>query len=123
MKKVKVTIRRKKWLRGTPSSSMCNKSGAKCCLGFIASACGIDREDILEKADPADVVRDLLSNGKSVPDEFMHLINVSKHGVFNSKQVANAIELNDEIGYTPKKREKELKKLLNKIGYDVTFTD
>jgi hypothetical protein len=123
MSNIKVTIRRKKWLRGTNSGLMRNEAGAQCCLGYVARACGIQAPDLSGLGTPSEVIIQLLAEGKSVPDAFMKLVTVSDREIEENEACNNLISLNDSGGSSIKDREDSIKKGLYELGFSVTFTD
>jgi hypothetical protein len=55
---MKLTIDRKKWLRGTGDSFLLSpRDGKMCCLGFYALACGLTENDIRDQLTPVGVYK------------------------------------------------------------------
>lgn len=142
MKMIKVKIPRKKWLRGARTESlMLSDSGASCCLGHVAKACGISSEMLLGRGTPRSVCNKLIDSDIATPRSFKRLVDfkndnssltIALMGVNDlpiGRTLANDIaeSLDPENGryngkkMTAKLREKIIKESLKKIGFDVKF--
>ena len=55
---MKVEIKRETWaVAQTPSdNALANRDGTFCCLGFLGLACGIPREEMLDKSYPSQLL-------------------------------------------------------------------
>jgi hypothetical protein len=70
---MKVIIDTKTWHRGQNfgyNTSLLNKDGNKCCLGFLGSACGIEDNYLLNKAYPSGVNREHITNAYLEGDNY-----------------------------------------------------
>lgn len=121
-KLIPVKIPRKKWLRGNGGlSQMSCPSGSKCCLGHVATACGIPKRYLVNQMEPGDVHENLSRLGIPVPEAFKAL---TTSGWSNTEVATKAMAVNDrELSskFTAEDREKEIKKLLKKARFDVEF--
>lgn len=104
MKKTKVVINRKRWLRGKGSieSLLRTFKGEMCCVGFIAmQRHKASIKDILECADLECCSKEKLV---SLNDTYCEMYSI-----------------NDDENISDKEREKELKKYCKKAGLDITL--
>lgn len=108
-----LTIRRKKWLRGTKTSVLRNENGSMCCLGFYARKCNIPASKLVGLGEPFELVEMGL---KALPGLF------DKFGA-STKLCTQLISENDERGIELGERENRIKSLFKKIGVNVKFTD
>jgi hypothetical protein len=116
-KRIKVVISRKKWLRGGNGNAvMSTSTGMKCCLGHVATACGIKREHLISRGDPGDVSRN--TPASEITKEFSRLLC----GI-GIKAVNDAIHANDSETMPAKQREKEIADILAPVGFDISFKD
>jgi hypothetical protein len=122
MAKVKVlslpksfTVKRSKWLRGRDGdrSTLCNRNGKMCCLGFLAKASGCTDSDILDQASPWD----LLLNKK------IQLNGLAKIGYGNTTDSNHLMCINDSNGTKQEARERELKEAFKDLGIKLKFVD
>ena len=102
MEKDYLVINRAKWRTGDYShnetgkgeTSLLNKEGFMCCLGFRCNQMGIPKKELLNIGVPA-----MLSDKFDIPD----LINT----LGNDSEFANeAMSINDDSSTTPKEKEK-----------------
>lgn len=113
------TVKRSTWIRGqgVHGSLLLRDDGKQCCLGFLASACGI--EDTLMLGISVPEVLPESSIHKFVSSYFQDL----DHSVSRSHvgdlilQTNDAEKINDEI------REKELTMLFKALGVTIKFVD
>jgi len=117
MKRIKVRINRKRWLRGTPDGSVLrNENGSMCCLGHVARACSIKASTLVDRLTPSEV-----PDAECKKSFFYRLISRTLHDADNSIACYDIMDLNDEEGIAQDKREKALTKKLSKLGFDVSF--
>lgn len=118
-----LVIDRTKWRRGGDAPSLARERGGTyllndinlmCCLGFDALACGISRDAIFERADPAEIVA---NSPDCAPDSYAETRIASREGG-NSNAVTDAITVNDMPGLTDAQREAKLVPLLKQLGWD-----
>ena len=111
MKKLVISV--KKWLRGVNTeSTLRNKNGCMCCLGFLARDCGATVKDILNKTTPM-MVPDI-----SWPKD---LLTSDELGVLDSRLSSEIVSVNDNTSLSLKEKQSQLKQLFLKIGYRLTF--
>jgi len=126
---MKMTIRRRHWLRGNKDSQgneadsvMRNENGHMCCLGFYALAKRFTVKEILYKSMPSTVAR-------ANPTKAYKLGSLVRQG-FNKADYDDSVdceifaETNDLVGediFAEKQREKGLTRLFKEIGCAVTF--
>ncbi len=118
-----LTIRRKKWLRGG-NGTLCNDVGAKCCLGFYATQCGIPRKELLDKGDPSELYHECSDKDNEYFDKLVDVENWGDEYVATNKYITDRlITANDQGGVPLKERERTIKNLFANIGVNVTFVD
>lgn len=116
MKKLVISV--KKWLRGVNTeSTLRNKNGCMCCLGFLARDCGASVKDIFDKGTPMEALsvnwpKDLLENHNYTDDN---------DSVWDSSLTSQIVSVNDDKNLSLKEKQSELKRLFLKIGYRLTF--
>ena len=110
----KFKINRKNWLRGGKARScLLNRDGYMCCLGFYSLARGINRQYILEKACPSELIN---KNHDFMLPEFVNL------KVENDNELSTRLmSINDSISTSDIHKEKLIKKNFKKLGVKVEF--
>lgn len=136
-----LTINRNRWFRGRGSdgSQLLTDEGQMCCLGFLARACGIPANEILDRATPEElfdhdayplVEGDPRWYKKVEQSPFIELVG-DLHTPDNSDICEKLMEVNDSLsdecpdysdGISERVREKTIKQLMRKIGIKVTYT-
>lgn len=118
-------VKRDKWLRGDDgkTSTLLDRGGCMCCLGFVATQCGVPADSILEEADPSMLDAD---TAKTVPLLAEIYDQDEEDGyayerVRNSKLSNDAIEVNDDSRLTDAERERHLSELFAAHGYEMVF--
>lgn len=115
MKKlIKVEIDRKRWYRGKGDDlgMLRLRNGKQCCLGFAARVLGCRAKEILNKFMPEYLDRELTGLSKSVD------------GYIDNTEFSNsAAKANDDETITDKQRERQLKTLARKAGFDFQFVN
>lgn len=118
---LKVTVDRRRWLRGEDSvaSSLFDDVNKKmCCLGFATRACGCSIDKIRNQASPACVVFDY-TNTKERLARFLTAKNESE----NSGTTGRMMEINDATDISDAEREDLLKRLGKKLNIQFTFVN
>ena len=117
---MKFTVHRNNWLRGYGvNSSLLDRNGDRCCLGFLAQACGYQDSELRDKA----CLEDLSSL-----DRFVKLppglITEESSDYFRDSDIAKKLmEIND-TGMLPETvREQQLTKTFNSLNIEVEFVD
>ena len=117
-------VKRSMWYRGhgTNGSKLLRDDGKKCCVGFLAEACGLESSQIIDKGTliKVDAVADL-PNEHPVHD-FAWKLSTS---VFtnDSRSLMSIYEVNDWEGAKPKVRERYLRILFRALGIKIRFED
>lgn len=114
----KFVVDRKRWGRGGIDGALLNNSGQKCCLGFLATACGIrlKRGTMSDFTDiPAKQQHFLPEKLRCKKDKFGGLVGTKLHN--------DLVEVNDsfDIQMRGRAREAKLTKLFRRAGVQVTF--
>lgn len=115
---MKFTVKRNKWFRGNEgtSSSLLRKDGQRCCLGFLAQACGYQDDEVFDMS----YLNELLQTDL-LPQEF-YRATVNSPGC--SRLVHKfAAGINDNPDISDEIREKRLTELFAKYDIQVTFED
>ncbi len=121
---IKVTVHESNWYRGRGgdesrlllAGSYNNDSheGKMCCIGFLARACGVEDQEMLDV--PA---TDGLDN---VPEGMGWMVEYGSEGECMSSDEANRIyAMNDRDDISDVERKSELKRLLAAHGVDMEF--
>lgn len=96
---------------GRGVTSLLNKQGYMCCLGFRCHQMGIPKKDLLDKGAPWE-----LSSRWNIPD----LLDDER--IYSDSDFADeAITINDTSSLTPAEREIAIKNHFQKIGVTVEF--
>lgn len=123
-------IDRAKWYRGKYSQLLGSRD-MKCCLGFYALACGVDKKTIRGLGSPSDVVNlDVCPTAVSV--DVTRRPNVkwetrlvkrvrSKFGAKDTSITDQLMVINDSKSIDDVKRESKITSLFKKIGIKVKF--
>lgn len=128
---MKLTIDRSTWLRGEgPNASrlLREADGKMCCVGFLGLACGLTKEQLLEKTTVAQLVKTAAykpspEHPVSLDDMYRpHFDFVRGLTVAANSDVANDLyNANDETLISEATRETSLAVLFAKIGVEVEF--
>lgn len=118
----KFTITRSKWARGNINkpSEMLNRTGHMCCLGQIASQCGVPDYQLLHTADPTD-----LAGTRSEHEELFVELGLV-HPTRNNRATdfcIKAVHDNDDKDITEETREVRLTELFSQNGIELEFKD
>jgi hypothetical protein len=108
------TVDRSKWRRGKPDSALLGLDGNRCCLGFLAQACGIQDDEMQGEPCPSDVVSGLWP-------EFLLRNNGAR--CVDSSVGKELMDINDSHILSEEEREHFLVEKLSAYGIDVTFID
>jgi len=111
---MKLTIDRTNWLRGEgvqESYLLRATDGKRCCIGFLAQACGIPDSKL---SDTRSLYKLALDSGTK-----LH-INDSFLSEFDPR-IEDAYLINDTEVYEEKAREEKIAGLLGQLGVTVTF--
>ena len=112
----KLTIDRKRWLRGETDSVLRNKKGLMCCLGFYCLRKRFKVADILDVTSPSDVI---YINGTTRLDRLIVLDDdADDNAVCN-----NLMIINDNTDISDKQRERRITQLFKKINVEVKFVN
>lgn len=116
MAKLTFTIKRSTWSRGINGSQLLYR-GNQCCMGFLASACGIANTQLENRArfyflTPQD--RNLL------PEELRPII---RNAELMENPLASAFYTTNDGIMPEDDREKRITQMLREIDIDVTFVD
>jgi len=114
VKIMKLVIDRKTWYRGKGSkdSRLLNNEGQKCCLGFLATACGIEDEKIFNtsKCDFLDF-EDVEKFPRTICDKLG----------YDTALTMSLYEINDSYYFDNIQREKLLTEQFVEAGIEVEF--
>lgn len=115
------TVYRDRWLRGDEAdggSALLNGVGKQCCLGFLASACGIQNKFLLN----ARVLSGLrVIDASQLPIE---LRPVPSGVVMGETDIArNLYQVNDTRSITETRRELIITDIFRNLGIEVIFKD
>lgn len=122
-----VTVRRRRWLRATPtnngslSSYLLQHEGEgnkMCCLGFVCRAAGLGPSDIRGESSP----ETLFDTRKEYPKAIQKLLKRDTYPT-NSRTCEALMEANDSHRLTAGKREARVKMLGKKVGINFSFVD
>lgn len=116
------TVDRKTWQRGEgPNSALLGRDGRKCCLGFLALACGHTEADIFGVSSPFD----LFDKDKSymMPPALIDDGDGNEEGIITCDSFAciKLMDTNDDKCITESFREEQLTKGFESLGIKVTF--
>lgn len=125
---MKLVIERERWIRGGngdgPEELSClyrSHDGKMCCLGFFARACGIDKDQIEDEAEPEDVPRAVWPGWVlRAPDDFAGDYG-SPDALKNSSDIVALISANDDEMCGDRKREARIAELFAQHGVEVEF--
>lgn len=122
---MKLTIIRSRWLRGNPHSSFLRDSlGRQCCMGFLASACGIDSRSLEGQSYFSELEED---EWAKLPEKLRPIPatdSTETHRRMLDTTLAQGIyKKNDSYAITHEQREEDLTILLKNVGIEVTFAD
>lgn len=116
-KLIPVTILKRFWLRGgrnnkdkRRNSTLRNKDGEMCCLGFVCLAAGLSKKEILEQSQPASLDRRI--KGLAVK---------SGGWLVNTIITEDMMKVNDAKDILESDRIQRLTSLAKKAGYLFTF--
>jgi hypothetical protein len=118
---MKLTINRKDWLRGEggeKSRLYREDDGRLCCLGFYGLACGLNKNDMVDKPTPAQVPPDK----RPAFGPLFKKTYLKRHAVYSLNRVClRLIRINDRNTTSDAFKEKAIKNNFSKIGVKVTF--
>ena len=114
-------VKEDSWLRGKGSwnSRLYDlRSGEKCCLGFLANACGLSNAAIVDIKSPG--AQKLKNNFDKFPKE---LIDSSENisGTYDAFITIQIMEINDNEDISDEERKEKLKNLFTSINIDIKF--
>ena len=122
MRTLKVTVKRSRWIHLptdnlSQSSLLRSKDNKMCCLGFMALACRLTRDAIMNRGDPIDVLPSRMKKSFA-----SRLLEGGEYIL--TKDITNTIiTTNDDGHMSESKKERKLKKLFAKIRVDINFVD
>ena len=119
---MKFIVDRQTWFRGEGGlkSRLLNKDGQRCCIGFVASQCGVPDEQLLDTSsvhsmhDRAEF-RLSLKSRQALP-KWMH-----SSGLHSSGALYAAYSTNDWIAIPDADRESQLKAIFSEHGDEIEF--
>ena len=115
----KLTIDRKRWLRGTGSGLLLDRSNNKmCCLGFYSIACGLPKKLITNHGCPADIE---MIYDMPLPEPMQWLRSMDFGRVKSSQLADKLMRANDKISLDPEVREERITRYFAKKGIEVEF--
>lgn len=131
---MKFTIDRERWSRGgDPEPKLVRSTDGKmCCLGFFLLACGVSREELLDKDEPQEPFQAIFHEAE-ILEPARVLVNVEHddgeddedgHEDFDvclSDEGASFIEDNDDPSLDEDERERRIAGRFAKHGHEVTF--
>lgn len=119
---MKLVIDRAKWLRGEKDAGLLlrESDGKMCCLGFLALACGLEEDQIVEVGEPHETRSPLLPKWLcSAYDEHEDDGElVTKY--IDSSDAVELMKINDTVG-DDAPREREIASVFAKHGVEVEF--
>lgn len=129
------TVDRSKWYQGQGSNESKlliikhpdkKQNGKMCCLGFASLACGIPKSRIKGKNDPFDVVSDYDGLKRRKAEDKLKFFFSTKGGItyysnYYNFTTEDIIDENDSPDTKGLEKERNLKKLFEKIGVKVKF--
>jgi hypothetical protein len=123
-KLLEVRISRKRWLRSCgqySDSALRLENGKQCCLGFLARACGYTVKDILNLADPQDLLGELKDKDENA--KLQGPIANLLHEGRNTPLCVGLIKYNDNVdgSLSPKEQEKLIRDGFKEIGAKAVF--
>ena len=106
--KLKVTVERSRWLRGTPHSILLDSdTGKRCCLGFVLRQEGFADEQLADRATPRNVAQQYTAMKSQLTE--LRLAGVVPGGVVASTPwAATAMDINDDSSLSEDAREAQL---------------
>ena len=110
------TVKRSQWGRGakkTAGALLDKDSGKRCCLGFLARACGVPDEECEDQPDLISVDLETVLPSALFEEDPENCD--TPHSI--------AMELNDGDKYVGKRREAKLREIFRKAGIRVNFVD
>ena len=114
-------IKRSKWLRGQRAKSvLLDVNGNQCCLGALASACGIASENIFDIQEPENI--SLLF--EDLPKDYSFLVyNAIENLIFNTDTAYNLMQINDDSRTSDTEKEAKITEILRIQKINVEFVD
>ena len=112
---MKFYVQRHNWLRGDSMQSMLlNKHGKRCCLGFVEGQLGVRNEFLLGVLHPRSTRKiNILAQR----------VSLDNPGIADTQLAVDAMQINDTSRYDDETREKELIKLFEIHGHELTFME
>jgi hypothetical protein len=129
---VPVIIVRSEWLRGlcawsnTKNISGLYVEGKRCCLGFVANACGFSDADISGLSEPSDLLGyDTDMSDKVYSSQLATMFASRATGPIyqDSRLMTDIMRTNDDPLLSEAERETIVIDILAKFGFDVSFVD
>ena len=115
----KLIIKRSEWLRGESETSFLLRSsdGKKCCLGFYALFCGLQKKDIINL--------EAKRNVRNWPgdEEYLQACWLFDNNFRESQDCDRLIEINDDSFISEEKREKLISEIFASHDVEVEFID
>lgn len=113
-------VSRATWLRGSfRESSLLDRSGRQCCLGFVAEQLGVSRDLLLDESMP----EDLDAQSPAFACISGVLANIVGQRGENTVLANAAIAINDDGDVCDESREVALSELFAAYGYELEFVD
>jgi hypothetical protein len=134
MKLMKLTIVRSMWIRGGGQDSklLREEDNKRCCLGFLAAACGLIDEAIREVAEPGNV--SMTATDAASEEWTMHIATIvddpDEEGYEDGPLVVQQLDLaerliavNDDAQLSEEDREDRIARLMSVAGVEVEYVD
>ena len=123
----KLTINRKRWLRGQKDSVLRNEEGLMCCLGFYCLLKKFKISDIFNRSAPEEVLKRTRVDVINKTTKLGRLLidNDNEEGkIINNNEVCNDLMIcNDNTDISDKQRERRITQLFKKINVEVKFVN
>jgi len=118
---MKLTIDRKRWLRGEGADNSFLRrieDGKMCCIGFLGKACGIPDAHLEGRGQLDQLLRDWPRHKKRLS----HYVQDIGDGVFrDSSLLVDAYDINDDPDLTERTRESKVVEILKRVDVEVVF--
>jgi hypothetical protein len=125
---MKVTIKRSEWYRGNGgkgSALLRDVDGMKCCVGFFALACGMERDVIMGRSEIRDVPN---YDNTELPEPAKWMAEYGAGWLLNTDDAREIYNLNDRpvcelTTKSEEERERGLAELFAKHDVELEFVD
>jgi len=127
IKKLKVIVDRKRWLRGegaTNSSLLRERDGKMCCLGFACLAAGHTEDEIRGRLIPSALAAPKVPGMEAVKGFYSYGITLSGGArPIESDRMGEAMSINDNAYFMESVRESKLIAIFDDLGMELSFVD